>query len=94
MQNDNHNFNGGGLLWIILEWTVAPLLACICAYLLFKLLKAFILRHENPTKRILVFLPIDYGISAGLLCLFLMSQVLYIINHSIFFSIFSDTTHK
>ncbi|TXG47658.1 hypothetical protein EZV62_026952 [Acer yangbiense] len=74
--NDNHNFNGGGLLWIILEWTVAPLLACICAYLLFKLLKAFILRHENPTKRILVFLPIDYGISAGLLCLFLMSQVI------------------
>ncbi|KAK2642526.1 hypothetical protein Ddye_024289 [Dipteronia dyeriana] len=75
-KNDNHNFNGGGLLWILLEWTVAPLLACICAYLLFNLLKAFILRHENPTKRILVFLPIDYGISAGLLCLFLMSQVI------------------
>ncbi|KAI9198644.1 hypothetical protein LWI28_019600 [Acer negundo] len=75
-KNDNHNFNGGGLLWIILEWTVAPLLACICAYILFNLLKAFILRHENPTKRILVFLPIDYGISAGLLCLFLMSQVI------------------
>ncbi|KAL5839286.1 hypothetical protein ACOSQ3_011992 [Xanthoceras sorbifolium] len=75
-KNDNHNFNGGGLLWIVLEWTVAPLIACICAFLLFNLLKAFILRHENPTKRILVFLPIDYGISAGLLCLFLVSQVI------------------
>ncbi|KAJ0080738.1 hypothetical protein Patl1_10445 [Pistacia atlantica] len=75
-KNENHNFNGGGLLWIFLEWTVAPLLACICAGFLFALLKASLLRHENASKRILIFLPIDYGISAGLLCLFLMYQVI------------------
>ncbi|KAH9749122.1 phosphate transporter [Citrus sinensis] len=38
-KNDNHNFNGGGLLWIFLEWTVAPLFACMCACFLFILLK-------------------------------------------------------
>ncbi|KAH9749123.1 phosphate transporter [Citrus sinensis] len=41
-KNDNHNFNGGGLLWIFLEWTVAPLFACMCACFLFILLKVVI----------------------------------------------------
>lgn len=77
MQNQNHNFNGGGLVWIVLEWTVAPLIAFLCAFLLFAVMKVSLLRHENSEKRILVFLPIDYGISAGLLCLFLMYQVSY-----------------
>ncbi|XP_062017147.1 phosphate-repressible phosphate permease pho-4-like isoform X1 [Rosa rugosa] len=75
-KNQNHNFIGGGLVWIVLEWTVAPLIAFLCAFLLFALMKVSLLRHENAEKRILVFLPIDYGISAGLLCLFLMYQVL------------------
>ncbi|XP_050367360.1 uncharacterized protein LOC126785763 [Argentina anserina] len=75
-KNKNHNFIGGGLVWIVLEWTVAPLIAFLCAFLLFALMKVFLLRHENSEKRILIFLPIDYGLSAGLLCLFLMLQVL------------------
>ena len=75
MQNQNHNFIGGGLVWIVLEWTVAPLIALLCAFLLFALMKVSLLRHDNSEKRILVFLPIDYGISAGLLCLFLILQV-------------------
>ncbi|KAK6268596.1 hypothetical protein QUC31_012756 [Theobroma cacao] len=76
MQNDNHNFNGGGLLWILLEWTFAPSIACLCACFLFAVLKSSLLRHENAKKRILIFLPIDYGISAGLLCFFIVSQVI------------------
>ncbi|KAH7545013.1 hypothetical protein FEM48_Zijuj01G0048400 [Ziziphus jujuba var. spinosa] len=75
-KNNNHNFSVGGLLWIFLEWIVAPLLACFCAFLMFSALKAFLLRHENAKKRILVFLPIDYGVSAGLLCLFVMYQII------------------
>lgn len=75
MQNANHNFNGGGLLWIFLEWTVAPFIACVFAYCLFTVLKASVLCHEKAEKRILIFLPISYGISAGLLCLFVMYQV-------------------
>ncbi|KAK9267268.1 hypothetical protein L1049_009690 [Liquidambar formosana] len=75
-KNGKHNFNGGGLLWISLEWTVAPLIACICAYCLFTILKASLLCRENAEKRILIFLPISYGISAGLLCLFLIYQAL------------------
>ncbi|KAL9455875.1 hypothetical protein AB3S75_005161 [Citrus x aurantiifolia] len=74
-KNDNHNFNGGGLLWIFLEWTVAPLFACICACFLFILLKVLILRHKNARERILIFFSLDYGLSAGLLCLFLVHQV-------------------
>lgn len=79
MQNQNHNFIGGGLVWLVLEWTVAPLIAFLCAFLLFALMKISLLRHENSERRILVFLPIDYGISAGLLCLFLLFQVSYYI---------------
>jgi phosphate/sulfate permease len=77
MQSENHNFNGGGLLWISLEWTVAPLIACLCSYIFFKLLRAFLLRSEDAEKRILIFLPIDYGISTGLLCLFVIFQVCF-----------------
>ncbi|XVE88243.1 hypothetical protein DITRI_Ditri19aG0054100 [Diplodiscus trichospermus] len=73
-KNSNHNFNGG-LLWILLEWTFAPSIACLCACFLFAALKGSVLGHENAEKRILIFLPIDYGISAGLLCFFIMSQV-------------------
>ncbi|GLT68308.1 hypothetical protein SLA2020_405540 [Shorea laevis] len=68
-KNENHNLNGGGLLWILLEWTGAPLVAFVIAYLSFVVLKTSLLRHENAEKRVLVFLPIDCGISAGLLCL-------------------------
>ncbi|XP_022723744.1 sodium-dependent phosphate transporter 1-like [Durio zibethinus] len=75
-KNDNHNFNGGGLLWIFLEWTFAPSIACLCACFLFAVLKGSLLRPENAEKRILIFLPIDYGISAGLLCFFIISQVI------------------
>ena len=88
LQNENHNFNGGGLLWIALEWTLAPLLACAMAFCLFVVLKTSLLRHENAEKRILIFLPIYHGIAAGLLCLFIMYQVLkphhlYIFNNTI-----------
>ncbi|XP_048229559.1 sodium-dependent phosphate transporter 1 [Ricinus communis] len=38
--------------------------------------KAFLLRQENAEKRIFIFLLIDYGISAGLLCLFVMFQII------------------
>ncbi|WJZ96570.1 hypothetical protein VitviT2T_015244 [Vitis vinifera] len=76
-KNENHNFNGGGLLWIALEWTLAPLLACAMAFCLFVVLKTSLLRHENAEKRILIFLPIYHGIAAGLLCLFIMYQVLW-----------------
>ncbi|OMO65438.1 Phosphate transporter [Corchorus olitorius] len=38
--------------------------------------KSSVLRRENAEKRILIFLPIDYGISAGLLCFFIISQVI------------------
>ncbi|KAF5943932.1 hypothetical protein HYC85_018009 [Camellia sinensis] len=74
-KNENHNFNGGGLLWIFLEWTVAPSIACALAFCLFAILKACLLRHENAKKRILIFLPIYYGIAAGLLCLFVVYEV-------------------
>ncbi|CAK9148086.1 unnamed protein product [Ilex paraguariensis] len=73
-KNENHNFNGGGLLRIFLEWTVAPLIACFCAFCLFTVMKASLLCHENAEKRILIFLPIYYGIAAGLLCLFIIFQ--------------------
>ncbi|XVF40281.1 hypothetical protein PTKIN_Ptkin01aG0099600 [Pterospermum kingtungense] len=75
-KDGNHNFDGGGLLWMALEWTFAPSIACLCACFLFAVLKSSVLRHENAKKRILVFLPIDYGISAGLLSFFIMSQVI------------------
>ncbi|KAB2060706.1 hypothetical protein ES319_A10G036900v1 [Gossypium barbadense] len=75
-KNENHDFNSGGLLWIFLEWTLAPSIACLCAWFLFVVLKSSILRRENAKKRILVFLPIDYGISAGLLCFVIVSQVI------------------
>ncbi|KAG4178320.1 hypothetical protein ERO13_A10G034600v2 [Gossypium hirsutum] len=75
-KNENHDFNSGGLLWIFLEWTLAPSIACLCAWFLFVILKSSILRRENAKKRILVFLPIDYGISAGLLCFVIVSQVI------------------
>ncbi|KAH1048458.1 hypothetical protein J1N35_039242 [Gossypium stocksii] len=74
-KNENHDFNSG-LLWIFLEWTLAPSIACLCAWFLFVVLKSSILRRENAKKRILVFLPIDYGISAGLLCFVIVSQVI------------------
>ncbi|KAG6777187.1 hypothetical protein POTOM_017003 [Populus tomentosa] len=74
-KSENHNFNGGGLLWISLEWTVAPLIACLCSYVFFKLSRAFLLRSEDAEKRILIFLPIDYGISTGLLCLLVIFQI-------------------
>ncbi|KAM1455611.1 hypothetical protein TB2_004682 [Malus domestica] len=75
-KNANHNFNGGGILWIFLEWTVAPLIAFACAFILFSVMKASLLRRENAEKWVLVFLPFAYGISAGLLCLFFMFQVI------------------
>ncbi|KAL5732182.1 hypothetical protein ACHQM5_004830 [Ranunculus cassubicifolius] len=71
----NHSFNGGGLLWIFLEWTMAPVIACLGSFCFFKLLKAVVLRRENAEKRALCFVPICYGASAGLLCLFFMYQV-------------------
>ncbi|XP_071937486.1 uncharacterized protein [Coffea arabica] len=75
-QNGYHKFNGGGLLWIFLEWTVAPIVACAAAFLFFKILKVALLSHENSEKRILIFLPIYYGMAAGLLCFFIMYQIL------------------
>ena len=75
-QNGYHQFNGGSLLWIFLEWTVAPIVACAAAFLFFKILKVALLSHENSEKRILIFLPIYYGMAAGLLCFFIMYQVL------------------
>ncbi|KAK8594655.1 hypothetical protein V6N13_015575 [Hibiscus sabdariffa] len=42
----------------------------------FAVFKCSILRCENAERRILVFLPIDYGISAGLLCFIITSQVI------------------
>ncbi|KAK5792251.1 hypothetical protein PVK06_033365 [Gossypium arboreum] len=75
-KNENHDFNSGGLLWIFLEWTLAPSIACLCAWFLFVVLKSSILHRKNTKKRILVFLPIDYGISAGLLCFVILSQVI------------------
>ncbi|PON80636.1 Phosphate transporter [Parasponia andersonii] len=80
-KKENHNFNGGGLVWILLEWTVAPLIACLFAFLLFRVLKTCVLRHENAEKRILVFLPIDYGVSAGLLCLFVVFRTVGAVSH-------------
>ncbi|XP_077227039.1 uncharacterized protein LOC143860335 [Tasmannia lanceolata] len=71
----NQNFNGVGLIRIILEWTVAPPIAALIAFCFFRFLKITVLRQENAEKRILTFLPIYYGISAGLLCFFLMYQV-------------------
>ncbi|OMO76164.1 Phosphate transporter [Corchorus capsularis] len=38
--------------------------------------KSSVLRRGNAEKRILIFLPIDYGISAGLLCFIIISQVI------------------
>ncbi|KAK9031159.1 hypothetical protein V6N11_032546 [Hibiscus sabdariffa] len=75
-KNGNHNFNGGGLLWLFLGWTLAPSIACLCAWFLFAVLKSYILRCENAERRILVFLPIDHGASAGLLCFIITSQVI------------------
>ncbi|PQQ21809.1 sodium-dependent phosphate transporter 1 [Prunus yedoensis var. nudiflora] len=75
-KNENHNFKGGGLVWIFVEWTVAPFIALVCAFFLFTVMKASLLRGENTEKRILFFIPIGYGISAGLLCLFFMFQVI------------------
>ncbi|KAA3482062.1 sodium-dependent phosphate transporter 1-like isoform X1 [Gossypium australe] len=75
-KNENHDFNSGGLLWIFLAWTLAPSIACLCAWFLFVVLKSSILRRKNAKKRILVFLPIDYGISAELLCIIIISQVI------------------
>ncbi|KAK2975172.1 hypothetical protein RJ640_017385 [Escallonia rubra] len=75
-KNENHNFTGGGIVWIFLEWTIAPVIACICAFCFFTILRTSLLRHENAEKRILIFLPVYYGLAAGLLCLFLMHQVI------------------
>ncbi|KAL3520082.1 hypothetical protein ACH5RR_018231 [Cinchona calisaya] len=75
-KNGYHNFNGGGILWIFLEWTIAAVVACAAAFLFFKILKVALLGHENAEKRILIFLPIYYGIAAGLLCFFIMCQVI------------------
>ncbi|KAF8413710.1 hypothetical protein HHK36_001702 [Tetracentron sinense] len=75
-KNENHNFYGGGLLWIVLEWTVAPVIACVLAFCLFRFLKVAVLRHEDLEKRILIFLPVYYGISAGGFCFYLMYQVI------------------
>ncbi|KAF5183783.1 Phosphate-repressible phosphate permease pho-4 [Thalictrum thalictroides] len=75
-KNKNHNFNGGGLLWIIMEWTMAPIIACVGTFCFFGLLKVFILRHDKAEKRALLFVPICYGASTGLLCLFFMYQVI------------------
>ncbi|PSS29040.1 Phosphate permease [Actinidia chinensis var. chinensis] len=75
-KNENHNFNGGGLLWIFLEWTVAPLIACALSFCLFSVLKTCLLPQENAEKRVHIFIPIYYGIAAGLLCLFVVYEVL------------------
>ena len=55
MQNANHNFNGGGLLWIFLEWTVAPFIAFACVLFLFSVMKASPLHRENAEKGFLFF---------------------------------------
>lgn len=75
MQDENKNLNGVGLIRIILEWAVAPPIAGVMAFCFFAFLKIAVLRKENAEKRMLIFLPICYGILAGLLCLFLMDQV-------------------
>ncbi|KAG8385401.1 hypothetical protein BUALT_Bualt03G0039200 [Buddleja alternifolia] len=72
----NDNFDGFDLLRFFLEWTVAPLISCACTFCFFKAFRNFILRHENGEKRIFIFLPVYYGISAGLLCLFIMDEVI------------------
>ncbi|KAJ8633427.1 hypothetical protein MRB53_026763 [Persea americana] len=76
MQDENKNLNGVGLIRIILEWAVAPPIAGVMAFCFFAFLKIAVLRKENAEKRMLIFLPICYGILAGLLCLFLMDQVI------------------
>ncbi|CAL1400839.1 unnamed protein product [Linum trigynum] len=75
-KNEYHRFNVVGMAWMIVQWTVAPVVACVCAFCLFTLLKKLVLRHEKGDKRILVFLPIGYGIAAGLLCQFVVFEVL------------------
>lgn len=77
MQDPNHNFNGsGGLLWIFLQCTVARILSCACAFCFFMTIRQLILRHENGERRIFLVLPFYYGISAGLISIFIMDQVL------------------
>ncbi|KAL3851413.1 hypothetical protein ACJIZ3_013295 [Penstemon smallii] len=75
-KNGNHNFSGGGLLWIFLEWTIGPMISCACAFCFFVALRKLVLRNENGEKRVFIFLPTYYGIAAGLLCLFIMYQVI------------------
>ncbi|CAI0475708.1 unnamed protein product [Linum tenue] len=75
-KNEYHRFNVVGMAWMIVQWTVAPVVACVCAFCLFTLLKKLVLRHEKGDERILVFLPIGYGIAAGLLCQFAVFEVL------------------
>ncbi|XP_058103377.1 uncharacterized protein LOC131246932 [Magnolia sinica] len=75
-KDKNQIFNGIGFVRIILEWIVAPPIAGLIAFCLFGFMKVFVLRQENAEKRILIFLPICFGISAGLLCFFLMFQVI------------------
>ncbi|CAI0475738.1 unnamed protein product [Linum tenue] len=75
-KNEYHRFNVVGMAWMVVQWTVAPVVACVCAFCLFTLLKKLVLRHEKGDERILVFLPIGYGIAAGLLCQFVVFEVL------------------
>lgn len=51
MQGGNHNFDGEGLLWISLEWTFAPSIACLCVCFLFAVLKSSVLRHDNAEQQ-------------------------------------------
>ncbi|KAL4204470.1 hypothetical protein AMTRI_Chr01g109980 [Amborella trichopoda] len=61
---------------VFAEWALAPFLACVAALCFFGVLKITILRSENAEKKIIVALPFVYGLSTGLLCLFVLYQVL------------------
>ncbi|CAN1283522.1 Phosphate-repressible phosphate permease pho-4 [Linum perenne] len=75
-KDEYHRLNVVGMLWMVIEWAVAPLAACISGFCIFALLKKFVLKHEKGDKRIFILLPIGYGVSAGLLCHFLVFEVL------------------
>jgi phosphate/sulfate permease len=41
-----------------LSWLFSPILAAVAAFLLFGIIRTFVLRHENAYKRSLVVLPL------------------------------------
>ncbi|KAF9683699.1 hypothetical protein SADUNF_Sadunf04G0041400 [Salix dunnii] len=78
MQNENHNFNGV-LLWNSLEWTVAPLISCLCSYIFFRLLRAFLLdlKMQRKGSSFSSLSTMEYVLESGLLCLFVIFQVCF-----------------